>query len=410
MKSKLLVILFLFCLNLSGQISNNETFTLQNVVTELDGVGAIARVDKVTKDTTSGNCTVGCNGYSYQMTWNTTPRITVGNFVTDHSGDFGTVSLVDNGDGSMTFSGNLNFAAASITPGYGTAVNITPYDPGSPNDLADCFDDAVTANFDLRYHPYYLVTGNFLNAHNSLINFRNYKGASKDGIPIPVATDATNILYGSFSANGKSSVGGSSYYIDVSEQSNFSTFVTGYENYQIAWLGDTVLGPTYIGGLGANIDYYYRFRAGTLNGTSGNSNTITLTTDAFTSNYHDWRMATISELSAMRNVLYIYSKGNFVTFGIYWSDQAGACDPPCHFAYHFGLNSSATYMNTSVLYVRAVRSFVSATWYDPGDTGQGGLVFNGTDNGNGTYTWYECTPVDLGKATWSNAETLCNNL
>ena len=411
MKSKLIILFLLICFTSFGQVPNNEAFTLQNVVTELSGTGAVARVDKVTKNSTVGNCTVGCNGYSYQMTWNTNERVTVSDFVSTYDGSFGAVTLSDNGNGSMLFTANspgTDFAAASITTGYGTAVNLIPNDAGNPTDLVDCFDDAVTGAFDSRYYPYYLVTGPFLASINTLLNFRNYNGTPKDGIPIPVATAATYVLYDRFTGNGNASVGGTAYYMDVSELSNFSTFITGYNNYEVGYLGGDVFYTT-VAGLGANTNYYYRFRAGTPNGTSGNSNTISLTTAAYTSDYHDWRLGTILELSAMRNLLYIYSKGSFSP-AIYWSSETTPGQPLYARGFSFVLNLQGNYLKVNTYKVRGVRSFISASWYNPGDTGQGGLVFNGVDNGDGTYTWYECTPVDLGAANWADAQTICNDL
>jgi len=407
MKSNLLILSLLFCLNSLAQVPNNEAFSFSDIRTEIGSVPAVARVDLVVKNDSAANCTVGCNGYSEQMVWNTDIATTVSDFISAHEDDYGDVTLYQTAFDRFTITADVagvDFAAATITTGIGTASNVIPNNPGGyANDLSAAFISATIVAFDNCYYPYYLVAGVHLASHNSQLNFRNY-GGTPDGIPIPVATAATNILYGSFQSNWLSSVGGTGYYIDVSELNDFSTFVPNYENYYVGnFEGISVIGVS------ANTGYYYRVRAGTPNGTSGNSNTITLTTAAYTSNYHDWRLGTILELSAMRNLLYIYDIGNFQP-GIYWSDQSGACTPPCHFAYHFVLNSSATNSNTSILYIRAVRSFISASWYNPGDTGQGGLVFNGTNNGDGTYTWYECTPVDLGKANWTDAQTICNNL
>jgi uncharacterized protein (TIGR02145 family) len=133
---------------------------------------ATKRVDQVTKNSTSGNCTVGCNGYSELMVWNTNEVITVGYFVTDHSGDFGAVTLHDNGNGSMTFTANeagTDFASATITDGYGTAVNLIPNDPTVYN-LSNAFSHANVPSFHPAYYPTYGVGG----VENSLLNFRAY--------------------------------------------------------------------------------------------------------------------------------------------------------------------------------------------------------------------------------------------
>ena len=159
-----------------ASVPNTDTFSLQDVVGVVNP-GVVARVDKVTKNSTSGDCTVGCNGYSYLMSWNTTAQITVGNFVTDHSGDFGAVTLTDNGDGSMLFTANVpgtDFAAATITAGLGTAVNLVA-NHGLDSDLQSCFDDAIIANFHPAYYPDY--EGGI---SDSQLNFRAYADGVTD--------------------------------------------------------------------------------------------------------------------------------------------------------------------------------------------------------------------------------------
>lgn len=90
----------------------------------------------------------------------------------------------------------------------------------------------------------------------------------------PVATAATNVSNFSFSANWDAASGATSYYLDVATTSDFQTgtFATGFENKDV---GNVV---TYsVTGLSDDVTYYYRVRA--FNGlTSGNSNTITVTT------------------------------------------------------------------------------------------------------------------------------------
>ncbi len=90
----------------------------------------------------------------------------------------------------------------------------------------------------------------------------------------PVATTATDITHNSFTANWNASSGATSYFLDVSEISDFSTFVTGYNNKDVG----NVTSST-VTNLIPNTDYYYRVRASNSAGTSSNSNTISVTTD-----------------------------------------------------------------------------------------------------------------------------------
>ena len=91
--------------------------------------------------------------------------------------------------------------------------------------------------------------------------------------PAPVATTATSITQTSFDANWNSSSGANGYYFDVATDNGFTNFVSGFNNLDVGNV------TTYnVPSLNVNTDYYYRVRAYNTNGTSGNSNTISLTT------------------------------------------------------------------------------------------------------------------------------------
>lgn len=90
----------------------------------------------------------------------------------------------------------------------------------------------------------------------------------------PVATPATNVNVFSFSANWNAAAIATSYRLDLSTDPLFGSFVTGYQNRSVGNV--TTLA---IAGLDPGVDYYYRVRAVNACGTSGNSNTITGTTD-----------------------------------------------------------------------------------------------------------------------------------
>src|SRR5437762_3463333 len=89
----------------------------------------------------------------------------------------------------------------------------------------------------------------------------------------PTAKPATNITNSGFTAHWSSVTGATSYLLDVSTSSAFSTFVTGYQNLSV---GNVI--SRSVSGLSAGRTYYYRVRAHNTAGTSGNSNVISVTT------------------------------------------------------------------------------------------------------------------------------------
>ena len=91
----------------------------------------------------------------------------------------------------------------------------------------------------------------------------------------PVAAAATSITSTGFTANWAASTGATGYYLDVSTNSSFSSFVSGYNNLSVGNVTSRA-----VSGLTASTTYYYRVRASNSAGTSGNSNTITVTTSS----------------------------------------------------------------------------------------------------------------------------------
>jgi len=92
----------------------------------------------------------------------------------------------------------------------------------------------------------------------------------------PVANTPTHFGATYFTASWSSTVNDDSYQLDVSTASNFSSFVSGYENLAVNSSSFTVVGLT------ENTTYYYRVRT-VASGTIGsNSNVVTLTTNAYT--------------------------------------------------------------------------------------------------------------------------------
>jgi hypothetical protein len=95
------------------------------------------------------------------------------------------------------------------------------------------------------------------------------------GPPVaPVANAASNIKDTNFSANWSASTGATKYYLDVATDSGFTSFVAGYNNLDV--VGNVT---TYsVTSLTAATTYYYRVRAVNGNATTGNSNTIGVST------------------------------------------------------------------------------------------------------------------------------------
>ena len=89
----------------------------------------------------------------------------------------------------------------------------------------------------------------------------------------PVPSGATNLRANSFTANWAASPGALYYSLDVSTNSDFSSYVSGYQNRNVGLATNLT-----ISGLSNNTGYYYRLRANGAGGTSLSSSTISLTT------------------------------------------------------------------------------------------------------------------------------------
>ncbi len=89
----------------------------------------------------------------------------------------------------------------------------------------------------------------------------------------PVSLAASTITTSGFTANWSSATNATKYYLDISTASDFTSFISGYDNLDV---GDVT--TKVIAGLNANTTYYYRVRANNSSGTSGNSATQTTLT------------------------------------------------------------------------------------------------------------------------------------
>jgi hypothetical protein len=88
-----------------------------------------------------------------------------------------------------------------------------------------------------------------------------------------VAIDAINVTQTGFSANWNVSQGATGYYLDVSTNATFSSFLKNYKNKKVGNVTTSA-----VTGLTASATYYYRIRAYNSVGTSPNSNTINVST------------------------------------------------------------------------------------------------------------------------------------
>ena len=88
----------------------------------------------------------------------------------------------------------------------------------------------------------------------------------------PVALDAESIFSNKFTAKWDEVDGAESYRLDVSESSDFSSYLSGFEDLEVSSTSQQV------DGLSENVEYYYRVRAVNTSGATPNSNVVSVNT------------------------------------------------------------------------------------------------------------------------------------
>ena len=160
-------------------------------------------------------------------------------------------------------------AATSYRLDVSTSITFSSYLIGYQNfDLGNVISRSVSG-LSAGTTYYYRVR-----AHNSAGTSVNSNVISVATVPAaPTASAATNVTTSSLTAHWSSVKGATSYKLDVSAASTFSSYLIGYQNLD---MGNVI--NRSVGGLSAGRTYYYRVRAHDSGGTSVNSNVVSVTT------------------------------------------------------------------------------------------------------------------------------------
>jgi phosphodiesterase/alkaline phosphatase D-like protein len=151
-----------------------------------------------------------------------------------------------------------NFSAGTFITGY---QNL---------DVGGVFTYPVSSNINSGITYYYRIRSNNGNGTSTNSNVITVSTIP----PNPTALAATSLTQSSFTAKWNRSTGATNYFIDVSANAGFTSFVTDWENVSIG--NDTL--KSINTNLAGGTTYYYRVRSENTGGISGNSNTISALT------------------------------------------------------------------------------------------------------------------------------------
>ncbi len=181
----------------------------------------------------------------------------------------------------------------------------------------------------------------------------------------PTATAATSPTTGGFTANWNSVSGATGYYLDVSLASDFSSFVSGYNNLAV---GNVV---TYgVTGLSSGGTYYYRVRAIGVCGTSASSNVITCSTVSLSYCIPTAPATTttsVNSFSTTGGITNISNLNTGFTAGGYASYTAQSCSQYPSSAINYSITSNRTDTTDQTFYY-----YIWIDWNSDGDFADAG--------------------------------------
>lgn len=346
--------------NLNGLSGNSNTITL--VTAPIAPVATAGGNSTTSSFTANWNATATATGYLLDVS--TDNNFGAGTFVTGFNGrDVGNV---------LTFSVNVNLnygttyfyrVRAYNTGGTGTNSNVITFGTIPLNPISAAATSVGSTSFDANWNNSTGATGykldvstasdfsTFVGAYNNLdvlnvvtysvtglnpgtvyyFRVRSYNdygtSANSGNISVltapaaPTVNAATSIAANEFTANWSTSTGANGYYLDVSSQSNFSSFLSGFNSKDVG-NSTSYLIPS----LSSGTTYYYRVKGYNTGGASSNSvsqSVVTLpsapstaaasniTATAFDANWASSTSATGYKLDVSTDPL--FGAGNFVS-------------------------------------------------------------------------------------------------